>query len=144
MYLLNRRSLGLAVLAVVTAGSISIPAEAGFPTSPRRPPVAFPTGGPLPTFQTKPPLTMRQSYNRQVRRYIYGNVPPYLWNYNPYLPTYNPYLPPVNLNPNYLYPAVTLYPVVNPYAVYAGLYNPYVYGNYLNPAGLAAYAYLYQ
>jgi hypothetical protein len=126
-----------AVFAVVGLGFITTAAEAGFPHKPRRPVVVVNAPGTLPNFQARPALTMQQSYNRQVRRYLYGNVPPYLRYYNPYFPAVNAY-------PAYTYSTVTVYPAANPYGPYAGLYNPYLYGNYLNPAVLAPYAYLYE
>jgi hypothetical protein len=127
----------VAVFAVVGLGFIATAAEAGFPHKPRRPVVAVGTPGPVPNLQVRPALSMQKSYNRQVRRYLYSTVPPYLRYYNPYFPG-------VYTNPAYTYSTVTVYPAANPYGPYAGLYNPYLYGNYVNPALLAPYAYLYE
>src|SRR5262245_47107269 len=95
--------------------------------------------------------SMEESFNRQVIRNAYMNLPAYLPTYNPYMPvTLNPYSRTLSTGPTYpplpvtLYSPVSIYPGVNPYALYSGLYNPYAYGSYLNPTGFIGYGYLYQ
>ena len=89
-----------------------------------------------PIFQPPPRMSMQESFNRQVIRNAYQNLPAYLPTYNPYMPvTLNPYSRTLSTGPTYpplpvtLYSPVSIYPGVNPYALYSGLYNPYAYGS---------------
>jgi len=147
MLTLTRRCALVGLLAVLGLGLVSTTAEAGFRPRPVLPP-RVPTPVVNPNIPAPPPqLSMQQSFNLQVMRAFYANNPGYLAVYNPYLPAYNPYLQVTttwsNYPYNYGYRSVSVYSGVNPYVLYSGLYNPYVYGN-LNPTVAYAYAYLYQ
>jgi hypothetical protein len=133
---LTRRFAIVAGLAVLGLGLLSSEANAQFQV---RRVGATPVPFKMPinrNWLVAPGVTLRQAaYNTRVIGRALSTIPPWVYGYNPY-----PSM--VNYGPTYPYYGY------NPYAIYSGLYNPYltgsIYTNPYNPYGLYGYSYLYQ